>query len=513
MSITSFWFLIFISASVLFYYICPHRFKWIELLLASIVFYLLAGTPITIFYLLTDTIIAYVATMVMLKCRQKEKKSKIPFVLCVIAIILISGIWFVVKGTDLWMPLISIFSSSVIDIEGFSIIAALGMGYFTLQILGYVIDSYWEVIEIQTNPFKLLLFVIYFPQLITGPISRYSQLKNIYDKHTFNYNNICMGAQRILWGFFKKLVLADRIGIITSGINNDPINYYGFYSVLLLLVYPLEMYCDFSGCMDIVLGVSELFGINLPENFNNPFFSKSSQEFWQRWHMTLGSWAKDYVLFPLQKSIFMSKIGKGLRYKFGKKTGNFVKNSICMFFLWMIMGIWHGGYRYIVGVSLWYWIILMSGNILQPLGEKLTAVLDIKIHSFSWRLFGAIRTYIIYAVGALFFSNDIKKAIYYLKDCLCVIFVRNYANPWVIFNDSILGLGITYRDVNILFIGILLLLAVGCLREKYSYARIWIKNQSFVFRWMIWIGLFVFVSIYGGYGPDFDAKDFIYQGF
>ncbi len=516
MSITSFWFFVLISVGTAIYYVIPKKLQWMELLVLSMVFYYYAATPYTIIYLVAVTLIAYLVTNG-IKVRTRTNKKK-PYLLTILSIVIVLVIWLVVKGRGLWYPIVSgvfyrINPEYVDKIDGINIVAALGMGYFTLQVLGYIIDSYWENIEPQKNPIKLFLFVSYFPQLTTGPISRYNQLESLWQEHKFEYDNICMGAQRILWGIFKKIVIAERVEIIVSGIIGNPTDYYGFYSWMAVLLYPLQMYTDFSGCMDIVLGVSELFGINLAENFNNPFFARTSQEFWQRWHITLGTWAKDYVLYPLLKCDTMVRLGKYTRTKFGRKRGAFIKNCVGMFCLWMVMGIWHGGFRYILGVSLWYWTILMLGNLFAPVFDKTTKALEMKTDSFSWHLFQSIRTYLIYAIGATFFLCGIRKGLELLHDCAMVFYAERYANPWIFFNDSILNLGIDYRDLNIIIFGVLALFTVAILREKYGYARIWIKKQSFILRWAIWLFLFAVILVYGKYGPGYNAAEFIYQGF
>lgn len=518
MSITSFWFLLLILIGAIIYYIIPKKAQWVWLLVLSLIFYYFAATPYTIVYLCVFTLIAYVSSMLMEKNRRNGKNSKKTFVITIIAIILILLIWFVVKGRGLWYPIVSRtvgrFQPEFFEqISGVEIVAALGMGYFTLQILGYIIDCYWENVKVQRNPLKLFLFVAYFPQLTTGPISRYADLESLYKPHKFSYDNICMGAQRILWGFFKKLVIAERVGVIVSGILANQQEFHGFYSWIVVLLYPLQMYADFSGCMDIVIGVSEIFDIKLAENFKNPFFARTSQEFWQRWHITLGTWAKDYVLYPLLKSAPMVRFGKYTRKKCGKRWGGFFKNCICMFCLWMVMGIWHGGWRYIIGVSLWYWVILMLGNLFAPLFEKIEKKLEFKLDSFGWHFFQSVRTYGIYAIGATFFLCGTYGGFALLKDCAKALLVGNYINPWIFFDDSILKLGIQYRDLNIIVIGIILLIIVAILREKYEYAREWIKKQSFVFRWVIWLALFVITIVYGQYGPGYNAAEFIYQGF
>lgn len=519
MTITSFSYLVLITAGACIYYIVPKRIQWIELLILSLIFYYFAATPYTIIYLIISTLIAYLSTMAIRKIREKKDDNlKLPFTITIIAIVINVVIWFVLKGKGLWafgaQSLLShVYLSEVDSLLNMQLIAALGMGYYTLQILGYIIDCYWENVEPQKNPLKLFLFTAFFPQLTTGPISRYSQLECLFEKHKFQYQNIAFGAQRILWGFMKKIVLAERVGVIVATITGNPEEFTGFYSWIAIFMYPLQMYADFSGCMDIVLGTAELFDIRLAENFRNPFFSRTSQEFWQRWHITLGAWAKDYVLYPLLESKPMIKLGKVTKKRFGKKTGKFLVNAVGMFFLWMVMGIWHGGVQYIVGVSLWYWIILMLGELLAPFFAKVTKGLEMKTESFAWHLFQSIRTYVIYAIGAVFFSVGISEGIALIKDAIKVLIVKDYANPWIFFNGNFLDLGITYGDVNLILLSILILIIVGVLREKYGYARIWMQKQCFVFRWFIWIGLFLIVLIWGKYGPGYNAAEFIYQGF
>ncbi len=515
MSIISFSFLVFLCFGVAVYYILPKKLQWVELLILSIIFYINAAEGYTILYVIASTAIAYICTLCIDCMRKHGRPLKTPFLITIVALILNIAIWLIVKGRYLWSQPLSMATkyikiSGLQSISELQLIAALGMGYYTLQIMGYIIDCYWENEIPQKNPLKLLLFTAFFPQMITGPISRYDELKSMYEGRKFNYQNLAFGAQRILWGFVKKIVLAERVGIIVSAITSNSDTYAGFYTLIAILLYPVQMYADFSGCMDIVLGASEMFGIKLAENFNNPFFSRTSKEFWQRWHITLGTWAKDYVLFPLLKTNTMVKMGKLFKKK---KLGKFLTNAVGMFILWMVMGIWHGGYRYIVGVSLWYWIVLMLGNLLEPLSLKILKMLNVKTKSFGWHLFQSVRTYCIYAIGATFFNVGIAKAISLFKDLYKTLFVEDYANPWIFFDGSILKLGVTYVDLNIIILSVAIMIIVAVLREKYSYARYWVAEQSFLFRWMIWIGLFVFVLIWGMYGPGYNAAEFIYEGF
>ena len=517
MSITSFSYLLMILLGTILYYVLPKSWQWVELLIMSLVFYFMAAEPYTILYLIVSTFTTYLATCYTAgRSTQTPKGKKIAITLGIMAVFINLFLWFIFKGTDIWISLsyrLGI-SGLLSDSSGMiSYVASLGMGYYTLQVIGYILDCYWDNVEPQINPLKLFLFVCFFPQMTTGPISRYGQLETLYEKHQFSYRNISFGAQRILWGFFKKLVLAERVGLIVNGIWDNLDIYTGFWRWVALLLFPIQMYADFSGCMDIVIGTAEIFGIKLPENFNSPFFARTAQEFWQRWHITLGTWAKDYVLYPVLKSKMMVKFSKFSKKKFGKRTGKFIATATGMFVLWIVMGLWHGAFKYVIGVSLWYWVLLMLGELCDPVFKKVNRFLHIPEDTFSWHLIQSARTYLIYAFGATFFRAPSigagVKFIVGLKD----VFLSETCNPWIFFNGTVKGLGVTYQDINVMILAVLLLVIAAVLRERYGFAREWISKQLFVFRWFIWLSLFALVLILGKYGSEYNAAEFIYQRF
>lgn len=518
MTITSFGFYALIFIGVILYYSIPKSLQWVELLILSIIFYCKGATPYTLVYPVISTITAWSVTNGLERYRNKistAEPSKLWRILVISVVILNILLWFALKGRCFFpygQKLLGMIFPGIKSAQILELAAALGMGYYTLQTIGYIMDCYWETAKPQKSILKLFLFISFFPQLVTGPISRYNQLTGLYERHKFSYSNVTHGAQRILYGVFKKLVLAERVGIIVNGIWENLSIYNGIYIWLAIILYPIQMYADFSGCMDIVIGTAEMFDIKLAENFNNPFFSKTSQEFWQRWHITLGIWAKDYVLYPLLKSKIIIKFGKLLKKRFGKKAGKFFTTAVGMFMLWIVMGIWHGAPKYIVGVSLWYWIILMIGELMGPYTRKFAVKLGFKTESFSWNLFRMIRTYFIYAIGAVFFrAEGIGDAISFLSEALKAFGKDNW-NPWILFNSSILNLT-TYMDLNIIIFAVVVVLLVDILREKYGYARIWLDRQTIVFRWFVWLGIFSFILIYGMYGVGYNASEFIYQGF
>lgn len=513
--ITSFWYLFFLFVGVLVYYIAPKKLRWMILLALSVGFYFYAAKPYTIFFLMMSTVLAYGATRYMeLHSKKDGAEAKIAKA-AIFAVICNVVIWFLLKGSRYWVDIseiVHLHFDGVPVLSPLPVAEAMGMGYYTAQVIGYIVDVWWGNCKPQRNICKLFLFVCFFPQLTVGPISRYGDLEHIYEGHAFSYERIAFGAQRILWGFFKKLVIADRLGIFIDAIWANTGTYNGLWLWMAVFLYPVQIYSDFSGCMDIVLGSAELFGITLAENFKNPFYSRTTQEFWQRWHMTLGSWARDYVYYPLLKSKWLIKMGRKYKKKYGKRLGKLIPWTVAMAILWFVMGFWHGSVQHIFGVSLWFFTIAFLGELLAPLFEKMIFLLGIDTDRFSWHLFQQVRTYVLYSLGVVFFSAaNLTGAIGHYKELLHSFSVPNF---WILFDGRYLQPGdMTWTDVNLVIVGIACLLAVAHLREKYGYARTWISKQGFVFRWLLWIGLLFLVAIYGLYGPGFDASAFIYQNF
>lgn len=516
MTVTSFFFFVFLLCGCVVFYIAPKKLQWVVLLLLSLVFYHFAATDYTILFLLTSAALAYISSNLfrVKRVAQSPRAQKYITAAAVSAVVLNVLLWFLLKGSSFWGAATKLLHSlfpSIDRLSALPIVAALGMGYYTAQVIGYILDCYWGNAQPQKNFLKLFLFVSFFPQLTVGPISRYSDMQGLYAEHKFSYDNLSLGCQRILWGVFKKIVISDRIGLLVSAIWAGTSTYTGFWPWIAMLLYPLQIYTDFSGCMDIVLGAAQLFDIHLAENFKNPFFSRTVQEFWQRWHITLGTWARDYVYYPVLKSRPILKIGKWAKKHFKKRAAKLIPWAIGNGVLWFVIGFWHGSIQHIFGVSLWYWAIVVLSEICSPPLKKLAVRIGLKTDSFSWHLFQSIRTYFIYAVGTVFFGAPGLRAA--LGRYGTLFGALRHPNPWIFFDGSVTGLGVTFADVNLLIIGVVTMIVVGILREKYGYARTWMQKQNTAFRWVVWLSLFAVVLIYGMYGPGFDASNFIYEGF
>ena len=509
MSIMSLDFFILFGLSVLIYYLFPKKIRWILLVIYSTIFLAFSCTETTIVYVLANIVITYISTMLMKKCHGSKWKTPI----LLVALLGNIGILAVLKYSNFAINNInalSHFLGNKIDLGLVRIPAPIGISFYTFISVGYILDCYWELEEPQTNLLKTALFIGYYPQLTSGPIYRYSEMKDqLYEGHDFRYKNIAFGCQRILWGIFKKLVISSRVAIIVDGIYADVNTYNGLYIWLSAALFILQLYTDFSGCMDIILGVSECYGIILPENFKTPFRSTSVQEFWQRWHITLGGWFKDYVMYSILRLKGMKKLSKWLKKYVGKKTERQITSYFAMLCVWFLIGLWHGGqWKYVIGMGIWFWTCIVLNQLLQPIYKKIIYILKIDVNSFSWKLLMSIKVFALVAIGDMFFRlGSLKETLQAIK---CGF--AQY-NPWIFFDGSILKLGLTYADVNIILFGILSLLIVGMLQVKFNSAREWISKQLFVFRWSLWYILITVILVYGMYGPGYSAAEFIYRGF
>jgi alginate O-acetyltransferase complex protein AlgI len=242
-------------------------------------------------------------------------------------------------------------------VTGMELIAAMGVSYFSLQLISYNVDVWKGKYPAEKNLYRFALYVTYLPHLFIGPIEQYPQFNSALGQRQMNWDDLFQGGARALWGLFKKLVIAARLGVIIGAISADPETYRGGYALTAMLLYSLQLYSDFSGGMDLVLGISQMLGLKLSENFDRPYFSQSVQEFWRRWHMTLGSWLRSYIYIPLGGN----RVSKG-RWLF---------NTLVV---WMLTGFWHGAAWNFILWGLLYALFLLIEKFI-PAIKKLPAVI------------------------------------------------------------------------------------------------------------------------------------------
>lgn len=510
MSFLSLDFVIFAFLVAVIYFILPAKAQWIWLLIASVYIFYTKSAWYQQVNLLTFLVINYIVSIIMSK--QKEKR-KIVFI-CLLIFDILYLLTF--KYFSFFKPfLVGIgLPQDSADIANLylSELSPAGISYITLIIIGYITDLYWENVSVQKNPGKFVLFSLYFPQIVSGPLVKYEEQDgNLWgEKHRFSYDRTVSGLERILWGVFKKLVISARAGIVAETIHGSLDMYQGFYIPVAVLFYIIQLYTDFSGLMDIVLGLSEILGISMPENFNTPFYSESIAEFWRRWHITLGRFLKDYVLFPLQMSGFVRKLRKAYKKAVGKELEKKINlpRYLTSLISWIIIGFWHGGgFNYIFGVGIYMWLIIVLEELLEPVIKKLTDTLRINTEAFSWHLLRRVKTFVLYMFGvSFFFANTLEEGFMMVKATFSSF------NPWIFFDKSIYELGLDRTEMNILVIGIALMFIVSHIKQRGSVREV-INKQNFAFRVLLYLVLFIMIVTFGHYGAGFDSGSFIYGRF
>lgn len=504
------------------YYICPQKYRWVILLAANVVFYAFGGVQYML-YILAAIVISYFAALYFQKLHDEQKAlaenmeraekkelrarmTKQRKKVLVPAMLVVLGFLAVVKYSGFFMQNIASLAhllGSSAEITPVKITAPLGMSYYTFTVIAYLMDVYRGNAKAQKNFAKYALYISFFPQMTMGPIVRYKDVAHqLYEGSKLNFDNLRFGAQLILWGLFKKLVLGDRIALLVNTVYGNYEDYSGLIFVFATLLYSIQIYADFSGYMDIARGCAQMFGITLPENFLRPYFSRTMPEFWRRWHATLGSFFKDYVFYPVSVAPWSIKLNQFCRKKFGNEAGRIVSICIPVLAVWFLTGLWHGASWRFIFWGLFHGLMIMLSSIFTPLNEKITKKLNIKTDNFSWHLFQSLRTFFICGVGRVFFcSGSIRIAF--------SVFARIFTSMEGGLN--IMNLGITKRDYIIIIAASLALLLVSALQEKHGNVRELIAKQNLVFRWAIWLVLLFAVILFGQFGVSSNTG--IYEQF
>ncbi|MCM1086725.1 MAG: hypothetical protein NC419_01125 [Muribaculaceae bacterium] len=509
MGITSFYFICFFALILILYYSIPKKWQWGFLLLCSIAYYLLTDNGILILYPIVSVTACYLGARTITASETPGKKK-----LALLATLAVNlGILVLLKyinfGIHTVNGIAAFFGYPDKVFQRMELLVPLGVSFYTFSLLGYVIDVYYGIAESQPNPAKLALYGMYFPAVISGPILKYRECgEQFFKPHFLDYNQLTKGLQRMLWGFFKKLVIAERLGVFVGVVYERYYDYPGAFVWIATIFYAFQLYTDFSGCMDIVLGLSESLGLILPENFQTPFFARSISEYWRRWHITLGVWMKDYVFYPLLRSRFFVNLGKSWKKKFGKKRGKQYTTFAAMFILWFSVGIWHGGeWKYVIGSGLLHWFYIVMEELLEEPCGKLLDKLHIRRDGKGVNALRILRTFFLVCIGDLFFrAKSVNAAFHILKSAVSAW------NPQILWDGSLFTLGLDKVEFFIAILSLLLLFMVSLIQQKTS-VRDLIAKWILPVRWVIWYALLFYVILFGCYGPEYSAAEFIYQGF
>lgn len=404
MEITSFTFFVLVGASLLIYWRLPARHQWKLLLADSLIFYFANATWYTFAYVIVSVVSVYGAARYFARQIDGKVKKRV----LALTVLVNAGILVVLKYTNFAIHTFNFLGEHILHIQGVSDVAwlaPLAISFYMLQLLSYLLDCYWGVAEPYDNVLHLALYTIYFPLMTSGPICRFDDIgRALFEERRFDYDRVRSGLIRIAWGFFKKLAISNRAAVIVDGLWASHETSQGVCVWIAVAFFVVQLYTDFSGIMDIALGVSSCFGITLPENFRSPFYSRSVQEFWRRWHITLGTWLRDYIMNPLLRSGPFIRLGAECKKRFGKKAGRRVPVYLGMLVLWLTTGLWHeGSWRFIVGMGCWFWFVIVCGQLLEPLFKRMKSCLRIREQSWWWHAFQSMRTIALWMVSLLFF--------------------------------------------------------------------------------------------------------------
>ncbi len=388
----------------------------------------------------------------------------------------------------------------------FRFAAPIGISFYTLQALSYVIDVYNKKQEPSKNIIKVFLYLAFFPTVMEGPITRFSEVADDLMKgERVYFKSFCFGYQRIIWGFFKKLVIADRLNIIVEHVFNNYSHYGSLSMVIGIIAYTILLYAEFSGTMDVVIGIGEIFNVKIPENFKQPFFSKNISDFWTRWHISLGKWFKDYIFYPVSLSKPMKKLNSSIRQHLKNRTGPLVTGGIALFCVWSLNGLWHGAGWTFIFYGMYHFVCILLGNIFEPWIVKLCGLLHIKRESKPYIVFRIVKTWFFIFLGELFFRAPSMSVAFGM--------LGNMLSFKGMFPHELLRYGLDGKDYIVLFISIIVLFVVGILREKNINIREKIAEKPIYVRWLIYYLLIFSVILLGAYGSEYIPVDPIYADF
>ena len=521
MQFTSVSFLLFAAAILLGYYLLPKKIRWCYLLVGSMFFYLVAGVEYLAFILLT-AVSTYLAGILMDKNLSKqeaylaenkqtlsreEKKEYKAKVKGKNRIIMLSCLVVNFAVLGLCKFLLAEPFSDLAKGTGLSFLTLglpLGISFYMFQSMGYVVDIYRATDKAEKNPLKLLLFVSYFPQLMQGPISRHADLApQLTQGKAFNGKEFSFGLQRMLWGYFKKMVIADRIAAAVIALRGPQFTGVGFF--LLTLFYAVQIYADFTGGIDMTIGLSQALGIKLEENFIRPFFSKNIAEYWRRWHISLSVWMKSYIFYPLSVSQPILKLSKKARTtmgNFGKRLPVYVASIAT----WCVTGIWHGITPNFILWGLMNCFVIVVSEELNPLYEKFHNRFGLK--EKKW--YGAFEMLRMFLLMNLIRIVDLFPNVGdYFRRMGSLVTTFNFQILW---DGTMLKLGLTGLDYGIILSGIAVMFCVSLFQEKKGSVReaLWGKP---LLRYIFVFVLLVVVLLMGSYGIGYNASDFIYNQF
>ncbi|MDY3015260.1 MAG: MBOAT family O-acyltransferase [Evtepia sp.] len=385
----------------------------------------------------------------------------------------------------------------------------IGISFYTMQAVSYLFDVYRKKMAADQNLFRLALYMGFFPIIMEGPICRYEQTAcQLWEAPALRHQNLCLGLQRICYGIMKKIIVADRLNLFIQNVFNQYETYDGFVIAVAAVSYTIQLYMDFSGTMDLAVGTGQIFGMAIPENFRRPFRSRSISEFWQRWHISLGTWFKDYVFFPLSMSKPLKKLTAKGRKHLGNHFGPLLSGSIALFCVWVGNGLWHGSAWSYLFFGMYHFALILCENIAEPFAAGLAARLGIDRTRWGYRWFQMVRTAVLVCVGELFFrANGLRAGLAMFHKMVTEFSLETLSG------GTFFTMGLDWKDWLVVAVMLALVTVVGSLQErsvpvgqKLVESRLWVRVP-------VYYAMILAVVIFGAYGVGYVPVDPIYAGF
>ena len=502
------------------YHILPRRVRWLVLLAASYGFYASRSLSSLPFILVTtlstwlgalriDRLAADAKARIkvekatlsseekkQLKARARSRERVWLYAVLVLNFALLA----VLKYTD---DVLSLAGRSALGL-----LLPLGISFYTFQSMGYLIDVYNGKYAAERSLPRFALFVSFFPQLIQGPIGRYDQLgPQLREPHDFDYDSMVRGLMLMLWGLFKKLVIADRaMGLVDTVFSAPAGEYGGAASVVAVLFYAVQQYCDFSGGIDLVTGIAQLFGIRLAPNFKRPYFSVSLADFWRRWHISLGAWMRDYVFYPFALTRPVTRLSKAAKSRFGAGFARALPAALGNILVFLLVGLWHGATSNYILWGLYNGVILAFSALMEPVYKRMNARLPRLTASKGFHIFRVLRTFVIVNIG--WFFDRCARGSDALRMMSAVL--TDWRGAQLAHLSS---LGVSAVDLRVLSLAVLLLFFVSLAQERGVQVREKVCALWLPLRWLVLIGGVMVVLLCGVWGSGFNEAAFIYYQF
>jgi alginate O-acetyltransferase complex protein AlgI len=412
-------FLIFFSIVFLLYFLVPQRFRWIYLLAASCFFYGFYKLEYLVLLIVQIIIVYFIALKISRLDPDKDKSQRKQ--LLILGVILALAVLFVYKYTNfVGSSLFSLLGIFFKDLTFFplELVFPFGVSFYSFKMVSYLVDVYNQNAEAEKHPGYFSLYVSFFPQILAGPIDRAVRfIPELKKKVNFDMDRILSGFRLVVYGIFKKMVIADRLAIFVNEVFRDP-EHQGINLIFAAYFYAFQIYCDFSGYSDIAIGISRMLGFKSMDNFDYPYFSKSMTLFWNRWHISLSTWLRDYLFLPIAYAV-MRPIKTPRLYKIKAETWGYV---IGMFVTMFLGGLWHGAHWTFVMWGSLHGLYLVIGFTTKKARKKL--VKKIKLNKIPWlrHFISVFITFNLVSFAWIFFrAESFAKAFNYIKDIRLVI--------------------------------------------------------------------------------------------